>query len=218
VEVILKKLDLNSILEKEMDLWCQTNSINSSNTSVDEISTSNSLSKVSDNNLTNKISETIQHIKIKKQNDFYMSQMPRKEVKNAKAKKLCIDLPKQVHSEVELQEDSNEEGIFVDSPRKIVKNISKESSILSKSSCTTFSGSYIHDKNEVSHASLQTSLDTGKMAKLKLSAFKFKKKLTKVNNSQSELNIPDSSPIQNQPCYSNIFSAEDDDLSYLDID
>ena len=81
MEIILKKLGLDDILEKEMKLWSNTSLINLSDTtdtSIDNVSTLNGLSNSSNSSLTNKISETIQNIKIKKQKDFYKSQMHKK--------------------------------------------------------------------------------------------------------------------------------------------
>jgi len=220
VETILKKLDLEDILKKEMDVWCQTSVINSFNTSVDEISISNLLSKKSDNLLTNKISETIQNIKIKKQKDFYLSQMPKKEIKtskpiSSKITKMCDNLPKQNDIEVKLNLNCNEEDIFVNSSKK---NSSLKSSapILPGPLSKISNDLCIKANSDVSHP----PLDTGQLARLKLSAFKYNKKLTSNSrDGQIESNTTKFSPIQKQPDLSNIFSTGDeDDLSYLDID
>lgn len=222
METILKKLDLEDVLEKEMSLWYRPSTTNSSDIRIDEINSSNVPSKVSDNLLTNKISETIHNIKIKKQNDFYKSQIVKINVKNPKKtkkpkNKTCLS--KQNQTEIEFDEDSNEEDIFVSSSRKTIDNMSttlsvapflmtsptEKLSINSSSSC----------KNETSHS----MLDTGHMAKLKLSAFRFNKKLSNTNGTQVELkNTTKSLAGQKKQRLSNIFSTEDDDdLSYLDI-
>jgi hypothetical protein len=66
VKKILKKLDLEDILEKEINLWSQKSKINSTNTIIDDLKMSDVQSKNLNNILTSKISETIQNIKIKK--------------------------------------------------------------------------------------------------------------------------------------------------------
>jgi len=224
VETILKKLDLEDILEKEMDVWCQTSVINSFNTSVDETSTSNLLSKKSDNLLTNKISETIQNIKIKKQKDLYLSQMPKKEIKtpkpiSSKITKICDNLPKQNDIEVELNVNCNEENIFVNNSKKnssLKSSALNTSPILPEPLSKMSNDLCIKANNAVSHP----PLDTGQLARLKLNAFKYNKKLTNsLKNEQIESNTTKFSPTQKQLELSNIFSTGDeDDLSYLDID
>lgn len=106
-----------------MNMWCQTSAINLSNTSIDEISTLNMLPKISNNNLTNKISETIQNIKIKKQKDLYISQIPKKEMKksntiSSKVKIICDNLLQQNNMEEVLNVETNEKDIFVDRSKK----------------------------------------------------------------------------------------------------
>lgn len=223
METILKKLDLEDVLEKEKSLWYRSSTTNSSDISIDEINASNVPSKVSDNLLTNRISETIQNIKIKKQNDFYKSQILKNNVKNPKNKfskinKTCLS--KKSQTEIEFDEDSNEEDIFVSSSRKTINDISTTLSIapLTTTSSTgkLSTNSSSSCKNETSHS----MLDTGNMARLKLSAFQFNKKPSNTNSTQVELkNMAKSLAGQKKKRLSNIFSIEDDDddLSYLDV-
>lgn len=222
METILKKLDLEDILEKEMDMWYQTSAINSLNTSIDEISTSNLPSEKYNNLLTNKISKTLQNIKTKKQKDFFVSQMPKKKIKKpivSKVKKICDNLPEQNDIEVMLNVNSNEVNNFVDNSKK---NLSINSSTLITSpilpgpSSETSNDLCLKVNSNVS----RTPLDTQQMARLKLSAFKYNKKLTSNSkNDQNKSNTTEPSPTQKQPGLSNIFSTGDeDDLSYLDTD
>lgn len=230
METILKKLDLEYILEKEMNMWYQTSAINLSNASIDEISTSNVLPKMSNNNLTNKISETIQNIKIKKQKDLYVSQIPNKEIKkpttnSSKVTKICDKVLKQNDIEEVLNVESNEKDIFVNRSKKNINNISFKSLTSMKPSLTSSSsdisnGSSIKENNDVLHKPSHTPIDIGQLARLKLNAFKCNKKSKSSSNSgQVEKNTDKLSSIKKQPNFSNIFSTEDeDDLSYLDID
>lgn len=228
VETVLKKLDLLNILEKEMDLWYQTTMFNSSNINTDDISLSNVPLKPSDN-LTNKISETIQNIKLKKQKDFYKSQIPKEEIKKSKnisskvKKSSNANSPKPNNMQIEFGVNSDEEDIFVNS-RKRMNNISSESLTPPSTSSTSLSldisnSSCIKEKNSVSCSPKHTPSNTGQLARLKLSAFKFSKKATSnTNDGKVEPNIKPPST-QKQSDSINIFSAEDgDDLSYFDIE
>lgn len=229
METILKKLDLEDILEKEMNILCQTSMINLSDTNVNEINMSNIPTKVSDNLITNKISETIQNIKIKKQKDFYVSQMPQKEFKKSKRtysikKKECASSSKQDDLEVAFDEDS-EEDIFVSPSKKMVNNITSKPSTSSITSLTQpemtdySNDAYIKENYHTPHTPLHTSLNTGQLAKLKLSAFRYSKKSNNLNSVQVQSNAPESPPIQKPLNVSNIFSTGDeDDLSYLEIE
>lgn len=226
----MKKLDLEDILEKEMDIWCQTSEINLSETSPNEINMSNIPTKISDNLLTNKISETIQNIKIKKQKDFYVSQMPQKEIKKSKRtyskiEKECASSSKQDDMEVVFDEEDSEEDIFVISSKKVDYNISSKPSTSSITSSTLpevsdySNDAYIKENNHTPCTPLHTSLDTGQLARLKLSAFRYNQKSNKLNNVQVELNTSKSPPIQKPLNVSNIFSmGDEDDLSYLEIE
>lgn len=222
METILKKLDLEDVLEKEMSLWFRPSTTNSSDTSIDQTNASNIPSNVLDNLLTNKISETIQNIKIKKQNNFYKSQIVKNNVKNPKkivSKIKKTRFSKQNKTEIEFDDDSNEEDIFVSSSRKPNNDISTTLSVAPLSTTLPtkklFTNSSSSCKNETSHS----PLDTGQMARLKLSAFQFKKKLSNTSCVQVELkNTSKSLAAQQKQCLSNIFCTEDDDdLSYLDI-
>lgn len=226
MEAILKRLDLLDILEKEMDLWYRTTMLNLSDTNTDDISLSNVPSKPSDN-LTNKISETIQNIKIKKQNDFYKSQILKEEIKKSKnnsskiKKSSSANSPKQNNLQIEFSVNSDEEDIFVNNSRKRMNNISLKPLTPPSTSSTQLSldidrGSSIKKKK---CAPKHTQSNTGQLARQKLSAFKFSKKLTSnKNNVQVKSNIKSPST-QKQSDSTNIFSAEDeDDLSYLDIE
>lgn len=224
MKTILKKLDLEDILEKEMELWYQISPINSP--SINEISTYNLFSNTSTNLLSNKISETIQNIKIKKQNDFYKSQMPKKETKitkkyNSNSMKICIDLPKQDDMEIVFDEDSNEEDIFVKNSKKknsLKSLIAPIISTQSESSLDISNISCVKKEINTSHSSLEISMDTAQLARLKLNAFKYKKKSISSNNKQIESKVSKSPPIQKQQDLSNIFSiGDEDDLSYLDV-
>lgn len=230
VEAILKKLDLEDILEKEMDLWNQTSEINSSNTNIDKLNTSNVQSKISDNLITSKISETIQNIRIKKQKDFYASQMQRIEIKkpkivSSKTKKEFPELSQQDCMEVVINEDSNEEDIFVNKSRKR-GNVSLTLSTSSSMSFTSPSPSLnnsnstcINEKNSDSHSPSLPASDTRQLAKMKLSAFRFNKNVSSSNSGGVESNTSILPPPHNKLDLSNIFSTgEEDDLSYLDID
>jgi len=233
VERILKKLGLDDILEKEMNLWCNTSVVHLSdttNTSLDDISKQNVLSKNSDNSLTNKITETIQNIKIKKQEDFYKSQMPKKEIIKpitSKNKRICVNSPKQ-DTQVIIDEDSNDEDIFVSSTSKKITNVSIKSSTLPitavtppETSTNIFNNSCLKRKNNSSQTPPSTKLDTGQLARLKLSAYRCNKKPNSSNNNQEQSNILKSPTIQSDLSsdLSNIFSlGDEDDLSYLDID
>lgn len=216
METILKKLDLEDILKKELDLWCQTSDICSFNASIDEISASNSYQKKSDNLLTNKISETIQNIKMKKQKDFYTSQMPKKTKPiSSKIKKICDELPKKNDIDVELIVNSNEENIFVNDSKK------KSSTLITSPMLPSLSSKMSNDSCIKTGSNVSpTQLDVGQLAKLKLSAFKYSKKST--SNSKNipiESNITKPLLTQKRPDLLNIFSTGDeDDLSYLDID
>jgi len=242
VEIILKKLDLEDILKKEMNLFGQSSATNSSDISIDESSVSNVLIKLSDNLLTNKISETIQNIKTKKQYNFYKSQMVKNNVKKTKSisskiNKTCLSSSKQDSSEIEFGEDSNEEEIFVNSSTssKTTNNFSANSSFQTASLTppepvlTNSSISYIPGTTEALHTPLRTHLEIRQSARSKLSAFKFNKKSTSPKSVQAESSNLESSQILDSsqgkstllkpPCALNIFCAEDeDDLSYLDID
>lgn len=230
MEAILKKLDLEDILEKEMDIWCQASGINLSDTSLNEINMSNITTKISENLLTNKISETIQNIKIKKQKDFYVSQMPEKEIKKSKRtyskiEKECASSFKQDDMKVVFDEEDSEEDIFVNSSKKLVENSSSKPSTSSITSSTLpevsdySNDAYIKENNHTPRTPSHTSLDTGQLARLKLSAFRYNKKSNESNSGQIESNISNSTPIQKPSSVSNIFSMEDeDDLSYLEIE
>lgn len=230
VERILKKLGLDDILEKEMNLWCNTSLVHNisdtTNTSIDDVSQLNILSKNSDNSLTNKITETIQNIKIKKQEDFYKSQMPKKEIIKpitSKNKRICVNSPKQ-DTQVIIDEDSNDEDIFVSNTSKKITNVSTKSSTLPITAVTPpgtstniFNNSCLKRKNDSSQTPPSTKLDTGQLARLKLSAYRCNKKPSSSNNNQEQSNILKSPIIQSD--LSNIFSlGDEDDLSYLDID
>ncbi|XP_025201501.1 DNA helicase MCM9-like [Melanaphis sacchari] len=234
MERILKKLGLDDILEKEMNLWCNTSSVHLSdttNTSIDDVNKQNILSKNSDNSLTNKITETIQNIKIKKQKDFFKSQMHKKELikpLTSKIKTKCVNAPKQ-DTQFIIDENSNDEDIFVNSTSKNITNISTNSSTLPITAVTSpgpstniSNNSCLKRKNYISQTLSSTKLDTGQLARMKLSVYRYHKKPTSSNNNQEEQpNILKSPTIQNDPSsnLSNIFSLEDeDDLSYLDID
>jgi len=233
VEKILKKLGLDDILEKEMELWCNTSLTHLSDTtvsSIDDVSTLNVLSKSSNNSLTNKISETIQNIKIKKQKNFYKSQIHKKEIikptTSSKNKKICANSPK--NTQVMTDEDSNDEDIFVNSTSKKITNISINSSTLPitavsppKLSTQICISPCLKRKNDSSQTPSSAKLDTGQLARLKLSAYRCNKKLTSSSNDQEQSNTLKLSTIQNEPSsdFSNIFSlGDEDDLSYLDID
>lgn len=228
MEIILKKLDLEDILEKEMDLWCHTSKINTPDTSADEVSLLNEVSNVADNLLTNKISETLQNIKIKKQKNFYVSQVFKKDIKktkinSSKEKNMCSNSLKQNNIETVLDEMSNEEDtIFVKSSKKKMSNISQ--SLTLETTILTSPGPSSHNSNsfcnkEKSPASRTPLVDTGKLARMKLSAFKCTKKSTNVNSEQIVSNISELSPTQKQSPLSNIFLlGDEDDLSYLDMD
>jgi len=233
VDAILKKLGLDDILEKEMKLWCSTSLLNLSDTTVsniDDVSTLNVLSKSSNNSLTNKISETIQNIKIKKQKDFYKSQMHKKEIikpsTSSKNNKICTNSPK--NTQVMIDEDSNDEDIFVNCTSKKITNISIKSSTLPitaasppKPSTQICISPCLKRKNDTSQTPSSAKLDTGQLARLKLSAYRCNKKPTSSNSGQEQSNTLNSSTIQNEPSsnLSNIFSlGDEDDLSYLDID
>lgn len=227
-----------------MNLFGQTSETNSSDTSIEESCVSNVLTKVSDNLLTTKISETIQNIKIKKQNNFYKSQM----VKNtksisSKSDKTCPSSSKQDSSEIEFDEDSNEEEIFVNSSTssKTTNNLSVNSSFQIASLTppepvfTNSNISCIPGTTEALHTPHRTHLEIRQSARSKLSAFKFNKKSTSsksvkaessnlesspiLDSSQVKSNVLESSSLLKTPCSLNIFWTEDeDDLSYLDID
>lgn len=230
METILKKLDLEDILEKEMDIWCQASGINLSDTSLNEINISNTPTKISENLLTNKISETIQNIKIKKQKDFYVSQMPQKEKKKSKRTYSKIEKEsassfKQDDMEVVFDDEDSEEDIFVNSSKKMVENnTSKPSTSSVKSSILTEDSDYSNDvyikeNNLTPRTPLHTSLDTGQLARLKLNAFRYNKKSNELNSIQVESNTSNSLPIQKPSNVSNIFSmGDEDDLSYLEIE
>lgn len=218
MQIILKKLDLEDILEKELDLWCQSSGINPCDTSVGEINTSNQQLKVSDN-LTNKISETIQNIKIKKQNNFYTSQMPNPQIKtnSSKVMKILPKVTKQDATEVVYEED-----IFVINSRKKTTKPLKSSTPSTTSSIPTTdnsNSSCMKRKSNNSQSPLPISLNTGQLARIKLSAFTCKQKPTSTNNdNQVKLNISKPPPTQKQSDFSTMFSTGDeDDLSYLDI-
>ncbi|XP_022174206.1 DNA helicase MCM9-like [Myzus persicae] len=232
-ETILKKLGLDDILEKEMELWCNTSLIHLSDitdTSIDDVSTLNVLSKSSNNRLTNKISETIQNIKIKKQKDFYKSQMHKKEIikptTSSKIKKICANSPNSPkNSQVMIDEDSNDGDIFVNSTSKKITDISIKSSTFPitppSPSTTIFNSPCLKRKNDTSQTPSSSKLDTGQLARLKLSAYRCNKKPTSSNSGQEQSNVLKSPTIQNEPSsnLSNIFSlGDEDDLSYLDID
>lgn len=231
METILKKLDLEDILEKELHFWCETTmTVNLFDTNMDEASASNVFSKVSENALTNKISETIQNIKIKKQNNFYVSQKVRKDGKKSKTnatkiKKKITNTPKEYHTEEDFNEDSNEEDIFVNNSRKTCSNISLKSLLPSTyftppdSSTISSSSSSVKVISETLRSSSHAQLDTEKLAKLKLSAFKFNKKQSNLNSNKVDKTTTESTSHPQQSCISNIFLSDDeDDLSYLDID
>ncbi|XP_027837856.2 DNA helicase MCM9-like [Aphis gossypii] len=233
MERILKKLGLDDILEKEMNLWCNTSVVHLSDTtnpSLDDVSKQNVVSKNSDNSLTNKITETIQNIKIKKQEDFYKSQMPKKEIIKpitSKNKRICVNSPKQ-DTQVIIDEDSNDEDIFVSSTSKKNTNVSIKSSTLPITAVTPpdtstniFNNSCLKRKNNSSQSPPSTKLDTGQLARLKLSAYRCNKKPYSSINNQKQSNILKSPTIQSDLSsdLSNIFSlGDEDDLSYLDID
>lgn len=227
MEIILKKLDLGDILEIEMNQWYQTSPILSPNVSIKENSTSNLFKKKLDNLLSNKISETIQNIKIKKQNDFYKSQILKKEPNksNSKPMKICVNLPKQDNVEIVFNEDSNEKNIFVNNSNQKINNISLKSSTLLTTSSTQpgpslniSNISYMKTEIDNPLSLPQKSLNTGELARLKLSAFKYKKNSICSNNNQIGSNILVSPPIPKQNDFLNIFSiGDEDDLSYLDI-
>jgi len=233
VETILKKLGLDDILEKEMELWCNTSLIHlsdSTGSSIDDVSTLNTLSKSSNNSLTNKISETIQNIKIKKQKDFYKSQIHKKEIikptTSSNIKKICANSSK--NSQVMIDEDSDDEDIFVNSTSKNNTNITIKSSTLPittltppKMSTNIVNSPCLKRKIDSSQTPSSTKLDTGQLARLKLSAFRCNKKPTSSNSGQEQSNALKLPTIQNKPSLnlSNIFSlGDEDDLSYLDID
>lgn len=236
METILKKLGLEDILEKELELWCNTSLIHLSDTndaSIDDVSTLNVLSKSSDISLTNKISETIQNIKIKKQKDFYKSQMHKKELikplTSSKVKIICANSPKQ-DLQVIIDEDSNDKDIFVDTTRVKITNVSIKPSSLPitvltppGTSTNISNSSCLKRKNDILQTPSNTKLDSGQLARLKLSAFRCNKTPISSNSGQeqSQSNTLELTSIQNeQPNdLSNIFSVGDeDDLSYLDID
>lgn len=221
VETILKKLDLEDILKKEMVKWCQTSTINLPNMDVDEISTLNMHPKLSDNLLNNKISATIQNIKINKQKTLYASQISNKEIKKSttislKVKKIRDNLFEQNDAEEVLNIESNEEDIFINSSRKNINSISFKSSLTPLSSDVPNDSNVKENNNTPSHK----PLDTGQLARLKLNAFKYSKKsISSPNSGQVETNTDKLSSIPKQSNFSNIFSTEDEeDLSYLDID
>jgi len=233
VETILKKLGLDDILEKEMKLWCNTSLVNLSDTAVsniDDVSTLNILTTISNNSLTNKISETIQNIKIKKQKDFYKSQMHKKGIikplTSSKNKKICTNSPK--NTQVMVDEESDDEDIFVNSTSKKITNISIKSSTFPitavsppKPSTQICISPCLKRKNDTSQTPSSVKLDTGQLARLKLSAYRCNKKRTSSNSVQEQSNTLNSSTVLNEPCsdLSNIFSlGDEDDLSYLDID
>lgn len=231
METILKKLGLDDILEKEMELWCNTSLIDLSDTtgsSIDD-STLNVFSKSSNNSLTNKISETIQNIKIKKQKDLYKSQMHKKEIikpTSSKVKKILANPPK--NSQNMIDEDSKDEDIFVNSSSKNITNITIKSSTLPittvtplEMSTSIFNSPCSKRKIDSSQTPSSTKLDTRQLARLKLSAYRCNKKPTSSISGQEQSNTLKSPTIQNEPSsdLSNIFSlGDEDDLSYLDID
>lgn len=220
MEIILKKLDLEDILEKELDLWCRPSGINPCDTSVGEINTSNRRLKVSDN-LTNKISETIQNIKIKKQNDFYTSQMPNLQIKTNPSKVMKIS-PNSTKKDAADVDQRDEEDIFVINSRKKTTKPLKSSTPSTTSSISPTDNSNslcTKRKSNNSQSPLPTSLNTGQLARIKLSAFRCKPKQTSTNNdNQVKLNISKPPPTQKQSDFSTMFSTGDeDDLSYLDI-
>lgn len=230
METILKKLDLEDILEREMNMWCQTSITNLSDTSANEINMSNVPTKISDNLLTNKISETIQNIKIKKQKDFYVSQMPQTEIKkskrtHSKIKKEYASSSKQDDMEIVFDEEDSEEDIFVNTSKKVVNNISLKTSTSTIMPSTSLempnysNDTYIKENNHTPHTPLHTSLHTGQLARLKLSAFRCSKKSDNSNSVKVESNTSKSPPIQKSSNFSNIFSmGDEDDLSYLEIE
>ncbi|XP_025421479.1 DNA helicase MCM9-like isoform X3 [Sipha flava] len=223
---ILKKLDLEDILEKEINLWSQKSKINSTNTIIDDLKMSDVQSKNLNNILTSKISETIQNIKIKKQKDFYTSQIHRREIKkpktaSSKNEKEFPELFQQDGIDVIL----NEEDIFVN--KSVEKsNISVSLSTSSSMSLTSpilslsnSSDSCINERNSVIHPPLLTPSDTRKLARMKLSAFRCNKSNSNSNSDRIEPDISASPTPQSKLNLPNIFSTGDeDDLSYLDID
>lgn len=226
MKAILKKLDLKDILEKEMDLWCQTPKIYTPDTSSDDVSILNGFSNVTDNLLTNKISETLQNIKIKKQKNFYVSQVSKNDIKktkinSTKEKNVCSYSLKHNDIEIMLDNVSNEEDRFIKTSKKKINNISKLSTL-----ATTVSKSPGPSSNNSNSFCVQekilaspTTLDTGKLARMKLSAFRCTNKSTSSNSSQVLSNVSELLPIEKKPTLSNIFSlGDEDDLSYLDID
>lgn len=230
MEVILKKLNLEDILEKEMNLWNQASEINASSENIDEFNSSNNaLSTISNNLLTSKISETIQNIKIKKQKEFYTSQMPRKEMKNPKivSSKLkeFLNLSQQNGMEIVLDEDSNDEDIFINKSRKksnislSLSTSSSMSNILSIPSSSKANDKCINEKNIDSHSPLLQLSDKRQLAKMKLSAFKYNKNSSNSNSGGLKSNTSTFLSSHIKPDLTNIFSTGDeDDLSYLDVD
>lgn len=246
MENILKKLDLEEILEKEMDLWCQTSQTSQtstiilSNTNTDEVNTAHVLSKISNNLLTNKISETIQNIRIKKQKDFYMSQMPKEKAKkhkknSSRANQVFTNSPEQDDIKSMSDEGTNDVDIFINSSKKRINSISLKStspesllipgpssssskqSLMSSESSSDIFNNYEKKKNYNLHPC--SKLNTINSARSKLSAFRYTKKSTSSANNLNESNISQSSSINKPPDLSHMFSiGDDDDLSYLDID
>lgn len=230
VKTILKKLDLEDIIEKEMDLWNQKSKLNSFNSNVDELKTSNVLPTNSNNILTSKISETIQNIRIKKQKNFYTSQIHKREIKkpktdSSKNEKDFPELFQQDGIKVILDEDSKEEDIFVNKSREksnISVSLSTSSSISLTSPILSLNNSNslcYNQKNNILHSPSLTPSDTRKLARMKLSAFKCNKNDSSSNSDKIESNSSASLTPQDKLNLSNIFSTGDEgDLSYLDID
>lgn len=225
MKTILKKLDLEDILEKEMDLWCQLSPTNSP--SINEINTSSLFSNTSTILLSNKITETIQNIKIKKQNDFYKSQMHKKETnitKNKNSKSMKISVNSQQHDDVEKVFDEFDEypnrNIFINNSKK---NNSLKSLILPTTSTQSNSSfiipniTYINKEINTSHSPLIIPKDTAQAARLKLNAFKYKKKSISLNNNQIESSDSESSSIHKQDLSNIFYTGDEDDLSYLNV-
>lgn len=222
MEKILKKLDLDDILNKEMNFWCQKSTISLSDTNIDEINPSNTVSKISDNLLTNKISETIQNIRIKKQKDFYISQVVKKDKKqkqkfSPKASKVYTKLIKHNNTGQLCDDGSDNEEIFVSS-------LEKKNNIFLKSTPPSSSSIIFNNcPNKRKCVDLCTpsnsTLNTRNLARSKLNTFKYTKNSTIPNTSLDKSSILKSPQIQKRSCLSKNFLMEDeDDLSCLDID